>query len=112
MLQKLPFFTIKQFSDAWESKAKEITNREFRSGADSFQELGTTTAAVDKNVRSACAEIGVSPHVVEWPELQDEFPSSVHEIMEVHKWLAKNGLVVKTSVTPPLEDKSGMTIAS
>ena len=106
----LPFFAVKQFSDAWESKAKEIASREFQSGADSFRELGDATVAINNTIRAVCVGIGVSPDVVGWPGLVGEFPSSIHEITAVHEWLEKNGLVVRTTTAPAPGDSRGVSV--
>jgi hypothetical protein len=53
VIQKLSFLIIKKFSDAWEAKAKEVTQGEFQLGAASFQDLASAMAAVNDTVADA-----------------------------------------------------------
>jgi hypothetical protein len=88
---------IAPFSNAWAAKEKELNSRQFQSGADSFQPLINATAAVNEAVIDACIDIGIDPQIVEWPQMENDMPTTIKEIIDVQQWLKKHGFILPSS---------------
>ncbi|KAG5649345.1 hypothetical protein H0H81_004419 [Sphagnurus paluster] len=91
VVDAMTFAVIRTFTKAWQGKIESLSAGNFVDGPKSIRELAATTTLTESAIFEACQKIGTTPDYVGWPSMADHSgPSSIHEMMEILKWMQAN----------------------